>query len=232
MILTAFLLGLLGSTHCVGMCGPLALALPSFSLQDQLQMFLSSLIYNLGRVFSYAFLGLLFGLIGSSLAINGFQQVIATILAILLLALALFSINFEERVLRFKIFNQFYQVIQNQIRQQFRKSGLGPYFLIGFFNGFLPCGMVYVAIAGSVVVGNVLEGILFMIFFGLGTLPLMLLVAFSRKLIPRNIKRALRRFSPVVMIGFAIMILLRVIMIELPFELDFWEMIQQPVMCH
>ncbi len=232
MLWTAFMLGLLGSTHCVGMCGPIAIALPTLNMYDRLKIWLSSLLYNTGRIISYGLLGLLFGIVGQTIAISGFQKGITIGIGVLLLLTGLFSISIEDKLLRISFLKKCYTYIQASIGRQFRKNGLKSYLLVGFFNGFLPCGMVYMAVAGALVSSQVINGMLFMVFFGLGTLPLMMALTLSRNLIPVKVKSALRKIAPLVIISFGIFILLRGINVELPAELSFWEMVSNPVMCH
>lgn len=232
MFYTALLLGLLGSAHCIGMCGPIALALPGFNLYDRLGMFFSALIYNLGRILAYGVIGGIFGLLSQTVSLSGLQWWLSIGIASTLLLLALFSLNPEDFLVRIPFIQRFYQNIQQKIRVQFQKKGLLPYFIIGFLNGWLPCGMVYLAVAGSVVAGSIYQGSLFMLAFGIGTLPLMFLTAMARQFIPRQLKVYLRKASPIILIGFAILIIIRALNIELPAEIVFWEAINAPIMCH
>lgn len=228
---TAFTLGLLGSTHCVGMCGPIALALP-LDGRERLWVVMQALLYNLGRISTYITMGLVFGLLGEGLFLAGWQKGFSIVVGSALLLFALFSIDFERKVAAISFIRYFHQFVQRKIAGYFRRNTLGATYLVGFLNGFLPCGMVYLALAGAVASGGLLSGSLFMALFGLGTLPLMLGITLAGKRIPATVKKSLRKMAPFVMAAFAIFLIARGIEVELPAELKFWEALRNPVMCH
>src|SRR5450631_1331020 len=95
-LITAFLTGLLGSFHCVGMCGPISLALPTIgnSIQEKI---LSRLLYNGGRIFTYSFLGLLFGTFGLGLKLAGLQQSISIGAGVLIIITILFKVKLIDK---------------------------------------------------------------------------------------------------------------------------------------
>ena len=165
----AFILGLIGSLHCAGMCGPLALALPR--VRDSGGSFvLGRLLYNLGRIATYCAIGLVFGIVGSSLALGGFQKWLSiTLGAILILTMAGFAFK-PVHASGWKIF----AIIRRTFGSLLQKRSHPALFSLGVVNGFLPCGLVYVAAAGAAVAGSVIASIASMAAFGLGTLPIML----------------------------------------------------------
>ena len=228
---TAFTLGLLGSTHCVGMCGPIALALP-LSKKQKWAIFKNASIYNLGRIITYSFLGLLFGLLGQGIAIAGFQQFFSIFAGILLLISALAFANLESWLVRFPFIAHFFLWLKNKMGQLLKKGTPTSNFSIGLLNGLLPCGLVYVAIAGAIVTGGALEGALFMSLFGFGTMPLMLGLIFLGQSIRPSFKTFLRKASPVLMILFSILLIMRGINVSFPSELSFLELLKAPLMCH
>src|SRR6478752_808684 len=174
MLITAFIMGAIGTMHCLGMCGPLALSLPIVSNND-LSRFISALLYNIGRVFTYSFLGAIVGFAGLGFALFGYQQLLSVIMGIiLLLFIFLPKISFGKP----KYMAQFFVNVNNRLGVLFRQKNYRSVFFIGMLNGLLPCGLVYIAIAGAVSTASVFKSSLFMAAFGLGTLPLMWGVAF------------------------------------------------------
>lgn len=228
---TAFTLGLIGSTHCLGMCGPIALAIPMTTSQRLLMTF-QALKYNLGRVLTYTLLGLVFGLLGKGVELAGFQKSFSIGIGILLLIAAFFSMNWESALTNKTPLGRFFHFIKKQIGNLLRNRPKQSHLLIGIFNGFLPCGMVYLAIAGAVTTGSVLGGMLFMTLFGLGTLPLMLGLMLLGTVIKPSIKNILRKIAPIVMLAFAMLLIARGLNVDIPTELRFWEALQDEVMCH
>ncbi len=170
------LLGLAGSLHCVGMCGPLLLALP-LDAAGKRQVLHQMLVYHAGRILTYAVLGILFGLLGHGLAMAGWQQGLSIAAGVILLGMALLAWRFERLVTALPGFGAFTQWVKQSIGKLLRQNPNGSLFSIGLLNGLLPCGMVYAALAGAISTVGGVEGGMFMAVFGLGTLPLLLLVS-------------------------------------------------------
>ena len=228
---TAVTMGLVGSLHCVGMCGPIALALP-YSGDSRLGMAWSVLNYNLGRVLTYTVLGLIVGLFGQGLVLAGLQSYFSLALGILFLLAAVFSINLEGKLLRLgwlKELNSWVKIKLAGVLGDGRPANL---LYIGLLNGLLPCGLVYMAIAGAVTTPNLLSSSLFMALFGLGTLPLMLLTAVSGQFISRNWRRRLRRLTPVLLAAFAILFIMRGLNFPMPMDFRVWSEMDNVPMCH
>src|SRR5579859_6934676 len=170
----AFILGLFGSLHCAGMCGPLAVGLPPTN--HSLGSFVSGrLAYNLGRIVTYCCLGLVFGLVGKALWIAGLQRWLSIGVGTLLLAGLFASRRLILRQPVTMIVEQLKRRMSFLLRQRSQLS-LG---LLGLLNGLLPCGLVYVGAAGALATGGVLKGAGYMFFFGLGTAPMMLAISLS-----------------------------------------------------
>lgn len=165
MLWTAFILGLVGSLHCAGMCGPLALAVPTVG-----SSFLASrVIYNAGRVATYALIGALFGLAGESLRLAGAQQWLSISLGILLLA-GLFFASVSIKTPAAKLVGR----VKSTFGALLRVRTYPALFALGATNGLLPCGLVYVAAAAAAATGHVVTSIACMAAFGLGTTPMMI----------------------------------------------------------
>ncbi len=227
---TAFTMGLIGSLHCIGMCGPIALALP---YQGSRRVYAAGnlLLYNLGRVLTYALLGLVIGIFGRGFFLAGFQSYLSAGLGFALLLVAVFSINVESRLLRLPWMSRLNEWVKLQLGRLLRQRGAGKLFLIGMLNGLLPCGLVYMAIVGALTTANMFQGGLFMAFFGLGTIPLMLGTALAGQLISLEWRARLRRLLPAFLAVFAIMFILRGLNFDLPIELRFWQDMQNTPMC-
>jgi uncharacterized protein len=215
LILAAFTMGLLGSFHCVGMCGPLALSLPLNS-DSFWSKFSGSLLYNSGRIVTYSVFGLVFGAIGKSVALFGYQQWLSIILGVLII----FFIILPKRVAVFSKNNlaiHFFEKLRTSLGQLFFKKNYASLFSIGLLNGLLPCGLVYMASAGAVATGDIVNSISFMAFFGLGTLPMMWSVAFFGNYVSVSIRQKIRKAYPYMMMLMACLLILRGMGLGIPY---------------
>jgi len=205
---SAFVVGFLGSIPCVGMCGPIAMALPVENSSSNRQI-IGRMLYNSGRVVTYSALGLLAGWFGHSLATAGFQQSLSILSGLLLLILAVWPMvsrrSFYLETIVYKLTGR----IKNIFRRLFRARGNTTLFLIGLVNGILPCGFVYLALAGAATSSHALDGMLYMLFFGLGTLPAMLSLSMATSLFSPAIRRFFSAWTPYVAILLAVLLLYR-----------------------
>lgn len=208
------MLGLLGSLHCIGMCGPIALALPVYNGQPK-KLIAGRALYNLGRLTTYSLMGGVMGMIGHGITLAGFQQIFSIGIGAVLL-LFLFFPKLSLLANRSYPSNLLSRLKTFFIRTLRRKS-LMSQFMAGIANGFLPCGLVYVALAGAIVSGKAAMGALYMGLFGLGTFPMMLAVSFSGNFIGLQIKKRLYRFAPVFIAAIAIIFILRGLNLGIPF---------------
>ncbi|MBX7093643.1 MAG: sulfite exporter TauE/SafE family protein [Flavobacteriales bacterium] len=211
----AFSLGFLGSFHCMGMCGPIALALP-LNRKNYLTMVIGSAAYNFGRVFTYSAIGLVFGLIGQGLFIAGYQNFLSLTLGILILLSLIFSAwanRLGNNAVIFRIVNG----LKSKFIPLFNKKSTGGLFLIGMLNGLLPCGFVYMGITGSIATGSAIYGALFMAFFGLGTLPAMMAMNMVGGIVSVNFRNNVRRMVPVVVGIMGLALVLRGLNLGIPY---------------
>lgn len=213
-IVTGFTIGILGSFHCIGMCGPIALSLPVYELPGWQRM-LYVLLYNLGRVTAYALMGVLFGLLGKQFFIGGYQQVLSIVLGVLILLVLFFSKYLDGNKSFFNTFTNFIKRSLSNLLKNEKK--FYTYILIGFLNGFLPCGLVYIAIAGAIATGNILHSSLFMAAFGLGTFPVMVTVTVLGNFISIQWRNQMRKAVPVFVGVMAILLILRGLNLGLPY---------------
>ena len=228
---TAITMGLVGSLHCVGMCGPIALALP-YSGSSRLGMVWSVLNYNFGRIVTYALLGLIIGLLGQGLVFAGLQSYFSLALGIIFLIAAIFSINLEGKLLQLewlRTLNNWVKIKLSKVLGNGRPANL---FYIGMLNGLLPCGLVYMAIAGAVTTGSLFNSSIYMALFGFGTLPLMLLTAISGQFISLSWRRQLRKLMPVLLAAFAILFIMRGLNFNVPIDFRLWSEMDNVPMCH
>jgi sulfite exporter TauE/SafE len=194
----ALLLGLAGSLHCVGMCGPLLLALP-LDAAGKRQVLRQMLVYHAGRILTYAALGMLFGLVGKGLAVAGFQKILSLSAGVFMLGMALMAWRFERLVTALPGFGAFTQRVKLGIGNLMRHNPNRSTFSIGLLNGLLPCGMVYAALAGAIATTGVPEGGLFMMVFGMGTLPLLLMVSVFSRSFGTSIRQKIKIAQPILL---------------------------------
>ena len=208
----AIFLGLLGSLHCAAMCGPLMLALPVTAGQPA-RFFLGRMIYQLGRVTTYGLLGLVAGLIGKSIFLAGCQRWLSIALGIVILVGFFVSkkVAVSAPVVRLVAMLKTAMSAQLQ-RRNFRSLGL-----LGMLNGLLPCGLVYVALAGAVARGSLGQALVFMLLFGLGTLPMLLAISLSGKLFPVAWRQKLRGAIPAGVCVLALLLILRGLALGIPY---------------
>ncbi len=216
MLYSAFIFGILGSFHCVGMCGPIAFLLP-VDRNNNFKKLLQILFYHSGRILSYAIIGFGFGLLGKSLSIFGFQQELSIAVGITMLAFLVIP-AFQKT--RFKLGGQGFRIIskvKNSLGKELKKKSNDTFFTIGFLNGFLPCGLVYMAVLGAIAAGNATEGALYMAFFGLGTIPLMTTAIWIGNFLTAKIKTNIRRLVPIFLGAVAILFILRGMGLGIPY---------------
>jgi sulfite exporter TauE/SafE len=232
MIYLAFSIGFFGSLHCIGMCGPLALGVSSFYPQDRLTLMLRMLSYNIGRILTYALMGLVLGAIGQSFVLTGFQKSLSIVSGIVLVILFLFSLDLEKLFNKFEWYKKALKKYHNWFSNGMSHFKSIPSFLLGAMNGLLPCGLVYLALLGAMTAGNIEKGALFMLIFGMGTIPAMLLTVILGREILQWKRLSINRLLPVLQLCLGIYLIYRGIVVDMPQELDFYSLLAQPVRCH
>ena len=208
----AFALGLLGSLHCAAMCGPLMLALP-VPPGGPARFVAGRIIYQLGRIATYCLLGVVAGLVGKSIYLAGFQQWLSIALGLAVLGGFLISkkVALSAPVVRLVA------KLKLAMSEQLKRRSFRSLALLGLLNGLLPCGLVYVAVAGAVSRGGLRDGIVYMAAFGLGTLPTMLGISLSGKLFPLALRLKLRSAIPVGVCLLAGLLILRGMALGIPY---------------
>lgn len=213
-IITGLSVGFLGSFHCIGMCGPIALSLPVHSY-GRARKYSSIALYTIGRAVSYGVLGMILGFIGSQFRIWGLQQFISIAAGVLILLFILSNFSIAPKIRHLEKIKSNIQRNLGRLLQSPKNSGV--FFLIGVFNGLLPCGLVYVAVAAALATTHIVQGALLMFSFGLGTLPVMSGIILFGNMIPFKTRLTLRRMVPLFVGMMAVMLILRGMNLGIPF---------------
>ncbi|MBK9193651.1 MAG: sulfite exporter TauE/SafE family protein [Flavobacteriales bacterium] len=214
MLATAFVLGAAGSAHCIGMCGPIALAVPSPGNGWRARL-MSTLILNSGRVSTYALLGALFGAFGTGLRLAGLQQSVSIIAGAVLL-LSVIVPGLLERWSPTGRLSLWIGRLRGALARNLKRTAPEALFFTGALNGLLPCGLVYAAAIGAAAMGTMQLGALFMMLFGLGTLPALIGLRMSGSMIGTSARALLRKASPVLVSALAVLMILRALELGIP----------------
>ena len=222
--ITAFSLGLFGSLHCAGMCGPLMWAAAGRGRQV--------LQYQTGRLLTYALVGALLGGLGLGARLLHLQGALAIGSGILLLLVAVARLSPESWVAAWPVYGRLQMALRHRIGRWMNHRGGWAHFGLGCCNGLLPCGLVYLAVVGAANTGSILGGAGFMLAFGSGTLPLLLTLLFTRQRLFQNGRGKLLRFTPVIVALAGILLLWRGLTVSFPGPLLQLQQLAFPPMCH
>lgn len=233
MLLTAFFFGLISSFHCIGMCGPIAMMLP-VDRNNQAKKTSQIITYHLGRLSAYAAIGLVFGLLGKGLFLAGIQQKLSIFIGVAMITVILIpekvfaQYNFSKPV--FKLIS----TIKTTLGSQFKNKSYKSLFTIGLLNGFLPCGMVYVALFGAIAMQSESLGVLYMILFGLGTVPMMSSVVYLNSFLTIPVRNKIQKFIPYVAVVIGILFIFRGLGLGIPYlsPSDMSLFVQSTPNCH
>lgn len=216
MLYTALIFGLISSLHCIGMCGPIAMMLP-VEHDNPTKKATQILTYHLGRLTAYGSIGLIFGLLGKGFFMAGIQQQLsifigAFMILIILIPERIFAqYNFSKPV--YKIISK----IKQKLGSQFKNKSYKSLFTIGLLNGFLPCGMVYVALFGAIAMQSASLGTLYMVLFGLGTVPMMSFVVYIQSYLTLNFRNKIQKIIPYVGVFIGVLFVLRGLGLGIPY---------------
>lgn len=214
-IISAMALGFLGSFHCVGMCGPIALSLPVQHLKG-IEKALGIGIYNTGRILTYAVAGVLFGMIGLSLQFFGWQQWLSIVLGAILLLAFIFQVVPSLKFRRSSSLNKWNQWVIKRLTPLFHSHHKRTLLLIGMLNGMLPCGLVYMALAGAIATGNIVYSSLFMAGFGAGTLPAMVIASYAAGIMSISLRNKIKKTLPYMLGIMGVLLILRGLELNIP----------------
>ncbi len=216
MLYTAFIFGLISSLHCIGMCGPIAMMLP-VDRTNQAKKVLQIMTYHLGRITAYASIGLVFGLLGRGFFMAGIQQQLSIFIGVIMIVIVVIpskkfnNNNFSKPI--FRIISK----IKSALGNQFKNKSYPSFFTIGLLNGFLPCGMVYVALFGAIAMQSASLGVTYMILFGIGTIPMMSSVVYANTLITLSFRNKIQKAIPVFTIIIGMLFIIRGLGLGIPY---------------
>ncbi|MFT3884653.1 MAG: sulfite exporter TauE/SafE family protein [Flavobacteriales bacterium] len=214
MLPAAFVLGIAGSAHCIGMCGPIALAVPS-PAPGWRSRAISTVILNTGRLTTYGLLGAAIGTFGQGLRLAGLREGVSIVAGVLLLA----SVAAPAVLKRWNPSGRLtvaLGALRGTLAHNLKRTAPEALFLTGALNGLLPCGLVYAALLGAVTLGGPAQGALFMVSFALGTWPALFALRMSGGLIGQRTRAKLRRASPVIVSALAVLLILRGLGVNMP----------------
>lgn len=206
----------MGSFHCVGMCGPIAFMLPVDHNEPAKKLF-QVFLYHLGRLSSYSLIGLIFGFLGKGLYVFGLQQRLSIIIGVLMIVAILIPYNTFSKYNFSRPTYSFLSKIKSQLGKELQRKSPDTFLTIGFLNGLLPCGLVYMALLGSIATANPWLGALFMALFGLGTVPLMTTAVYFGSMLKGAAKKTVQRLIPVFVILVGILFILRGMGLGIPY---------------
>jgi sulfite exporter TauE/SafE len=171
------------------------------------------LCYNFGRMFTYAILGSLFGSFGFGLRLAGLQQSISIAAGLVIILSVLLS---SSKLGKLNL-NPIKYFTGNTISTLFQTKTYDALFAIGALNGLLPCGFVYIGLIGAVATQNIGEGALFMMLFGLGTLPMMYGVSLVGQFLSISVRGTINKFTPYVAITIGCLFIVRGLGLGIPY---------------
>lgn len=228
MLISALLLGLASSLHCIGMCGPLVMSIPVQHLPAHKKLW-GVFLYQTGRIGTYVMLGMVAGFIGWRVGVAGWQQVFSICMGLLILFFLL-SRGFLQKKEGWGWLNQ---KITSLISWSLHRHSFFGMYLMGAANGLLPCGMVYIAITGAMATGTILNAAVFMLIFGLGTLPALFSLAFWGTRLSWQSRQSMRKLVPYVIGLTAILLIIRGLNLNIPYLSPFIsERSADTVSCH
>ncbi|WP_320815756.1 sulfite exporter TauE/SafE family protein [Flavobacterium sp.] len=216
MLYTAILFGLISSFHCIGMCGPIAMMLP-VDRDNEAKKITQLCIYHIGRLTAYASLGLLFGLLGKGFFLAGMQQQLSITVGILMIIVAVVP---EKKLASYNFSKPIYKIIskvKSSLGKQFKNRSYKSFFTIGLLNGYLPCGMVYVALFGALAMPSLEYSIFYMLLFGLGTVPMMSMVVLITNLVSIPIRNTMQKAIPILAVCIGVLFIIRGLGLNIPY---------------
>lgn len=211
LYIIALFTGFAGSFHCIGMCGPIALALPVGG-QSHGEATISRLIYNIGRIVTYSILGAIFSVFGQAFILAGFQNYLTISIGFLMFLFVFFNQNSS-----FRPFKRITDLITSAFRPLLKAKTKTSFLLLGIVNGLLPCGFVYVALVASLAANSIAESALFMAFFGLGTGPLLFFISILPKYLSNKTRQNINKYLPAYTFMLALFFVVRGLNLGIPY---------------
>ncbi len=207
LLISALVLGLLGGGHCLGMCGglmgALTMAIPAEQRSKRLRLLVA---YNLGRVLSYAFAGLLIGLAGWAVANSPAAMALRILAALLLISMGLYLAGWWAGLTRVEAIGRgLWRHIQPFASRLMPVKSVPRALLLGALWGWLPCGLVYSTLLWAASQGDAMDSALLMLAFGIGTWPVLLATGLAAERLTAVLrKRGVRMLGGVTVILFGL----------------------------
>lgn len=230
LVITAISLGLASSFHCLGMCGPIALILP-VGKRSKAGKVVGLLAYNFGRITTYSFLGLLIGLFGEGLRFAGVSQIISIILGITLLLYVLLAKKFIKLNFYHRYFLKFNNSVKAKLSGLLKKQSNAALYFTGLLNGLIPCGVVFIALQAALLQSSLVNSMLFMLVFGLGTIPMMFGISFLSNSFNKVVKIKINKVMPILTIVVALLLIVRGLNLDIPYISPSYDKQQNEMSC-
>lgn len=205
--ISALIVGLGSSIHCLGMCGPLVMAMPWGR-----NKIVKPMIYLISKALGYGVIGYAFSGLGTGASFFIGQNVLSLVAALFILL-----VLFYTKLFRLPVFRR-YSYFISSIIQNLKPTRWIHFSLLGFVNAFIPCTMVLAAASMAVVIGNPIDGFIFMFYYGVGTIPVLFFIAAIPSFIPVSIRPRLQQMS--VFIGVLAALLLIGRSMHIPSSID------------
>ena len=188
-------------SHCVGMCsGFLSLQTLFFKGKSKREILILSTLYSLARIFAYIVLGALFGAFGAAISFGLQARGLIFFIVGLVIAFIGIALLFRGELLKFVENQKALNFVVRIAKTRIQKKNLTNFLLLGFLNGFLPCGVVYYFLALGILSANFIDSAFIMLVFGLCTLPAMLLASFVFGILNEKFKDIMFNISAIIMI--------------------------------
>jgi sulfite exporter TauE/SafE len=213
----ALTMGFMSSFHCIGMCGPIAMALPVQG-GNRWRQFTALIVYNSGRILTYAAQGAVIGLFGASVAFMGYLKYLSIFAGALMLAYIIWPKRLNAAMHVPLFWQKTVGRIRSNMSKMIRNNHLKGRLILGLLNGLLPCGLVYLALISSVATGSFTDGAIYMLLFGLGTFPAMMVVGIFKNTLTPALRGRIHSIIPIFVAIAGIWLILRGVYVEVPAE--------------
>ena len=198
------------------MCGPIAFALP-VDRSNKSRMVFQTFLYHFGRLTSYGLIGLVFGILGKGLYLAGFQQRLSILMGVIMIVVVLIPVHLFNKYNFSKPLYRFIGYVKSKLGFYLKRRTNNTFLSIGFFNGFLPCGLVYMALIGAIATSDAVNGILYMFIFGLGTVPMMSAAVLAGNFLKVSVRNKIQKVIPVFVVIIGLLFILRGLGLGIPY---------------
>lgn len=210
----AFFMGLFGSIHCAVMCGPLLFALNS-QMKLSWKAVLNRILYQSARILTYGLLGFFLGMLGNIATVQGWQKGFSITVGSILMIISAFYLFGKKTSALARFQTKAIQPFTKYMGKWLYRPGGS--LVAGMLNGILPCGMVYMALASAMNADSIVNCVLFMVLFGLGTLPLLFLFSFAGSFSKSIFRRGFNRLVPFLYLLMGAWFILRGANLDIPY---------------